>query len=312
MCRTLWIFILSALLVGCTTTIQPGVVSTEAPAGLLTPYLTPTLRGTSTPDLSLANVPSATPTLRVHTVVAGEVLSYIAGMYGVTVPAIVAANPGLNQDVLSVGQKINIPAPKPGGTGSGAGMPTPTPAPVEAGTPNCLRVLDGGAWCFLPIRNGMGNLIENVSAVITLSGGGGQSVVQTGFAILDVIPAGITLPIAVYIPAPIPAPFTASAVVSTGLIVPTGDSRYLVNHIESLLIGIQPDGRSAQVSGEVRLDGESVSPSHVWVALVAYNEAGKIVGVRRLEYTTALSFSGWVYSQGDAIVRVEVVAEVRK
>ncbi len=310
--RIIPLLVLVVILTGCKTTVLPAMLSTEAPAGLLTPYLTPTLRGTSTPDLSQPNLPTVTPTLRVHTVISGEVLSYIAGMYGVTVSAIVAANPGMNPDVLSVGQKINIPAPKPGGTGSGSGLPTPTPAPVELGTPNCLRVLDGGAWCFLPIRNGMGNLIENVSAVITLSGSSGQSVAQTSFTVLDVIPPGITLPIAVYIPAPIPVPFTVSAVVSTGLIVPTGDTRYLANHIESLLVGIEPDGRSAQVSGEVRLEDASVSPSHVWVALVAYDESEKIVGVRRLEYTNTFSFSGWVYSQGGAIVRVDVVAEVRK
>jgi hypothetical protein len=143
-------------------------------------------------------------------------------------------------------------------------------------------------------------------------GSGGQVITQTGFAMLDVIPPGITLPIAVYIPAPIPAPFTASAVVSTGLIVPAGDTRYLANHIENLKVDIQPGGRSAQVSGDVRLEDASVSPSQVWVALVAYNEAGRIVGVRRLEFSNVLSFSGWVYSQGEAITRVDVVAEVRK
>jgi hypothetical protein len=101
-------------------------------------------------------------------------------------------------------------------------------------------------------------------------------------------------------------------VVSTGLIVPAGDTRYRANHIENLKVDVQPGGHSAQVSGEVRLEDASVSPSQVWVALVAYNEAGRIVGVRRLEFSNVLSFSGWVYSQGEAITRVDVVAEVRK
>jgi hypothetical protein len=162
------------------------------------------------------------------------------------------------------------------------------------------------------IRNIMGSPIENVSAVITLVGTGGQMVSQSGFTLLDVIPPGAALPIVIYIPAPLPAPFTTRVIVSTGIIVPTGDSRYLTNQIENLQVNIQPDGGSAQVSGEVRLEDASTPVNQVWVALVAYNEAGDIVGARRLENADMLTFSGWVYSQGEAIFRVTVVAEVRK
>ena len=311
MCRNLWIFILAHSLWVAKRPFNLVLSARKLLPGCSPLTLPPPCAATSTPDLSLANMPSATPTLRVHTVIAGEVLSYIAGMYGVTVPAIVAANPGLNQDVLSVGQKINIPGTqarwhrqrrghadthtRPGGSGH-------TQLPACTGW-RCLVLLAhpqrygqshreclGGHHAFRRWRSIRWSNRFCHAGCDPSRDHPAHCGVYSG-----------THPGTVH---------RREGSVSTGLIVPTGDTRYLVNHIEGLLIGIQPDGRSAQVSGEVRLDGASVSPSHVWVALVAYNAAGKIVGVRRLEYTTTLSFSSWVYSQGDAIVRVEVVAEV--
>ena len=51
--------------------------------------------------------PSAAPV--VHVVKRGEILSGISKKYNVKIPAIVAANPGLNPDRIRIGQKLNIP-----------------------------------------------------------------------------------------------------------------------------------------------------------------------------------------------------------
>ncbi|MDD5138780.1 MAG: LysM peptidoglycan-binding domain-containing protein [Verrucomicrobiales bacterium] len=48
---------------------------------------------------------------RTHTVAANETPSSIARKYGVTLTALLAANPGLNPKKLRVGQSINLPSP---------------------------------------------------------------------------------------------------------------------------------------------------------------------------------------------------------
>ena len=48
----------------------------------------------------------------VYAVVAGDTLNAIAVRFNTTVPAILAANPGLNPDFIAVGQSICIPVPR--------------------------------------------------------------------------------------------------------------------------------------------------------------------------------------------------------
>jgi LysM repeat protein len=53
--------------------------------------------------------PAARP--RTHTVAAGETLAAIARKYGVSLTALLAANPGLQPTHLRVGQPVNLPPP---------------------------------------------------------------------------------------------------------------------------------------------------------------------------------------------------------
>ena len=250
----------------------------------------------------------------------GEVLGYIAGRYGVTVAQIVAVNPGMNPDLLTIGQKITIPNPVPGSNivSSGSNNPTPTPVVVDLGSVSCNRNLEGGAWCFFTVHNGQGNMIENVSADIKLFDAAGQQVgEQVAYTILDVIPAGGVLPIAAYFDAPVPSPVTATAMINSGILVPTGDTRYLPATIRNQSVAIQSDGLSAVITGEVVPDIATKGASSIWVAAVAYDAADSIVGVRRWMSKSALTagqvqpFSLIVYSSHDAIVRVELSVEAR-
>lgn len=309
-------FFLAFLLLGCKS--ASGSI-TPIPSEVLIPWQTPTPLGT--PDLNQSALqPSPTPTLRVHEVVSGEVLGYIAGRYGVTVDQIVKANPGMNPDFLTIGQKITIPNPVPGSNiaSSGSTMPTPTPVVVGLGRVNCYRSLEGGAWCFFTVRNGQGNMIENVSADVKLFDAAGQQIDElVAFTILDIIPPGGVLPIAAYFDAPVPYPVTATAVVNSGILVPTGDTRYLPVTVKNQSVVIQSDGLSAMITGEVVPDDATKAASSIWVAAVAYDASDAIVGVRRGMSTSALPagqahpFSLTVYSSNDAIVRVELAVEAR-
>ena len=55
-----------------------------------------------------------TPTSRVHVVRRGQTLSGIAGEHHVTLAAVLAVNPQIeNADLIHPGQEVKIPAPKP-------------------------------------------------------------------------------------------------------------------------------------------------------------------------------------------------------
>lgn len=95
---------------------SPRTLATTTPAFLST--ATPTRPGNSTrtPTAPVATTqsPSATASPstsaeRTHTVQAGDTLSAIAERYGVTVAAVLAANPGTTEN-LQIGAVLRIPA----------------------------------------------------------------------------------------------------------------------------------------------------------------------------------------------------------
>jgi hypothetical protein len=87
--------------------------------------------------------------------------------------------------------------------------------------------------------------------------------------------------------------------------------------MHNTLVQVNADGRSANVSGQVLLPGDARAASQVWVAGTAYDEAGRVVGVRRWESTAGLSpgrslaFEFMISSIGGEIARVEFAVEAR-
>lgn len=71
----------------------------------------PTPAPTLTPIATALPPGPPTPTPVIHVVAAGESLTYIAGLYGVSVEAIVKANNLANPDSIYTGQKLVIPGP---------------------------------------------------------------------------------------------------------------------------------------------------------------------------------------------------------
>lgn len=67
-------------------------------------------RPAPTPASSSASATSSRPAPRIHKVQPGETPSSIARKYGVSLEALLAANPGLNPRRMQIGQSLNIPA----------------------------------------------------------------------------------------------------------------------------------------------------------------------------------------------------------
>lgn len=87
-----------------------------APPPTANPVSPQPAQNTSTPGRTFAEDRPAHPaaakeTLRAHTVVAGETAVRIARRYGVSLDALLAANPGLEPRRMRVGQILNIPSP---------------------------------------------------------------------------------------------------------------------------------------------------------------------------------------------------------
>ena len=254
-----------------------------------------------------------------HTVKQGETVSGIALLYGVTVDAILAANPKLNPNLMVVGSTLVVPAG--GGAKAPAGeLPTATRLPVRLDGVHCAAVQGGGAWCFVVAHNPQKIRVESVSVIIRIANDKGNGMVsQVAFAMLNLLPAGGTLPLAVYFPPPVPNNIQASAELLTALPVNAGDDRYLPVKLGEEKTDILPDGLSANVSGTVTLDKSSARAQHVWVLMIAYDASGQVIGLRRWEMGSAqvlkpgkqMAYAETVYSTGGKIAKVTTMAEAR-
>jgi hypothetical protein len=94
------------------------------------------------------------------------------------------------------------------------------------------------------------------------------------------------------------------------------DARYLSATINNTAIQIDASGHSAQVSGQVSLPAESIAATQVWVAAVAYDKSGRVVGVKRWEGGAIqpggnITFDFAVAGLGSVMDAVELFVEAR-
>lgn len=302
----------------CGPQASPTPAPAELPAGTLAAYQTPTASQTPTPLTALSStpIPQPSPTPRSHVIARGEDLGGIAYRYGVSVAAIVEANPGVDPRLLVVGASLVIPPSAQGEVLEDGILPSPTPVALRAGRVNCLRSAEGGAWCFAMLRNPGDQAVEGVAARMTVQAGeGGEVRSQSAELPLNRLPAGGRLPLAAYFPPPWEVDGVVSVSVQSALPVGDGGGRYSEVRLANESVTISPDGLSAQVEGELEV-GEG-GANTLWVALAALDANGRVVGVRRWENKTALTgggktaFQGVVYSLGQRIHRVIWEVEAR-
>lgn len=294
-------------LTACTGKAEP---LTPPPA--LIPYQTVTPAETATILPVLTSIILPTPTTFTYTIVAGDTLIGIAGRFGISLEALIAANPGIQPSALLVGDSLTIP------TGSSnPAEPTPSPAPLQIRQARCWSQSDGGLWCFALIQNEYAQAVENISAQFTLLDLNGQEIAsQAAFAMLNKLPSGSSMPLAVHFPAPMPVDPAVRVQVLTAIRLLPADARYLPAATDNTLLRIDPSGRTAQVTGRVLLEGQGTA-STTWVLAVVYDETGNVVGLRRwesqspLSADTPLSFDFYVYSLGPGIARVDFLVEAR-
>ena len=290
-------------------------VSTPKPVELVS-YLTQTPQ-TSSPSTPEGLVPLKTPlptsTPFAYTVKSGDTISGIALQFGVSIDDLLAANPEVNANAMSIGTVLRVPSNPDNPTGEA----TPTPAPLIVDQIECFPTFNKGMWCFVLVRNDFPDLVENVSAQVTLVDENGTFLVtQTAFLPLNILTPDISLPLGVYFPPDIPFDAKPQVQILTAIQLQPNDSRYLPATVNNTLVQINEDGHFGEISGEVRLSAEATAANQVWVVAVAYDEDGRVVGVKRwdgggMQPGTRLMFEMTVSSLGGRMTRVEFAVEAR-
>lgn len=314
-----------SLAVGASVFLLISCISSEAASPSRPPTLIPFLTSTRsaiaptgtllTPEgIVAAETPLPTLTPFTYTVQRGDTISSIALKQNVSIDDLLAANPDISPNAMAVGQVINIPS----NLQNPAGEPTPTPAPFTIQQIECYSTADQGMWCFVLAHNEFPDFMENVSAQVTLVDANNAVISsQPALLPLNILPPNTSLPLTVFFPAIIPTEAKPQVQVLTATRLLPGDQRYLPATVNNTLVQVNADGRSAQVSGQVRLPENANVAHQVWVTGTAYDQAERIVGVRRWESSAALAphgslpFQFMLSSLGGTIERVEFAVEAR-
>ncbi|MDK2982516.1 MAG: hypothetical protein PWQ55_2863 [Chloroflexota bacterium] len=299
-----------------------SVFAAQQPAAqsLLTPYVTLTPAGvvlpteTATPEATLE--PTLTPTPFAHVLGTGETISSLALGYGLEISEILAVNPQLTPNALSVGTEILIPYDN-----SAAGEDTgPTvnaisePLALNVGEPACMETAEGGLWCLAQVGNPLSQSASGITVTFTLrDSAGGTLAEQTVPTLLNLLTPGETLPASAYFDTSLTAGYQVSTVLNTAL--PLDENAPGYTPLLLKVNAIDPAGQSARVSAVIPVQAADGGVSSIWVALIAYDAGGQVVGVRRLEYAPLTegeegqAIKVYVYSNSRAIQQVDVRAE---
>ena len=299
------LFLLALLLSACAS------VNDQNLDGVLQPYLTSTPVQTITPNvITIFETPVPTSTPFVYVIQSGDTFSELAGKFNISQDQLRAANPDVSPNSMTIGGTLLIPDPST--ALAAASTPTPVPAPVTQAV--CHSSADSGLWCFALVQNNTADILENVSAQITLLDSNGTAIAsQTAFTPLDIIPANSSMPLYVFFPNT-PVDLTPQVQIMTALQAST--SSYLPAIINNSLAQTESNGKTAQLSGQVYLPPESQAATQVWVAAVAYDKNGTVVGVRRwegggIQPGTSINFNFAVSSLSGDIEAVDFFVQVR-
>jgi LysM repeat protein len=304
----------SFLLFAC----APGAATPDSaytPPAEPVPYLTLTPSPTMTEvPLATLETPLPSPTPFLYKVTSEDTMSSIAEKFGISLDDLIAANPDVVPSAMSVGQELRIPS----SSGGSSGESTPTPVLLNVTQVSCYSTAEGGLWCFVLVHNDYPDRLENLSAQVSLLGGDGRTISsQMAISPLNILPPGEAIPLTVFFPPEAPSEARPSVQILTGIRLLPDDNRYLNAVLQNTLVKVDWSGKIALLSGYASLPQKSKSANQVWVAAVAYDAAGRVVGFRRWESSKkldgggSLPFEFTVSSLAGAIARVEFLVEAR-
>jgi LysM repeat protein len=275
------------------------------------PTVTATVQPTSTPFPLQTQGMLSTPTQVSYTVRQGDTLKVITDLFGISLQALEAANPGVQATALQVGKVLIIPTSDQFQTSAA------TPASVRLVGCRCYPEVTGGLWCLAWLVNENYSPLENIIAQFSLFDTSGKSIgTQIAYPLLDVLPPGRTLPLAVHFTPPMPANAIAQVQLLTSILILPGDARYLPVMLENTLVQVDSSGLTAWVSGRAYLTSKGETSS-LMVLAVAYDAAGNVIGFRRWKASSPvtreepIAFEFLVSSLGPPIERVDFLTQAQ-
>jgi LysM repeat protein len=277
------LFSLTVWLSACSSTSPTLPSPSLTLKGELIPFSSPTPSVTPSPlplvaTVSFTPIPTATPFT--HIIAKDDTMLGIALRYGVTLEDLQAANPGVDPGFLVIGNSLIIPI--------NGQLPNeitqPTPMPVTWNAPICYPSEDGGLWCFISVINDQPTALENLTGWINIYDIKGELLSgRTAVAPLNRVQVGSTMPLVAYFPPPLDDNLIPQGQLLSVIAVEDESNRYLNASVQKVSIEITNDGLVATVGGQVEIPQGSI-PSSVWLALIAYDDVGKIVGMRKFDF----------------------------
>jgi len=301
-------------LAGCAANPAAQIPRVTATLEPYRPTSTHTPASESAATLAILPTVGASPTPQAYAVRANDTFLAIALAFGLSHEELLAANPGLNPDLLSIGQQLLIPVP--GGQGTATPIPTPTPLPLQVTEPRCFPSTSGGLWCLVSVTNTTGAAVEGLSGLLSLLSTSGDPLLTLPiYPPLNLLPADQVMVLATYLTPPVPAFTRVVAALTMAVPVQQIDSRYATLDWSAARSQPSADRQSWDASVNIRLPADSATTWRVAVALLAFDDQGQVIGFAKWEPADALrpgeqvEADLTVYSLGPTIEHVEVMAE---
>jgi len=284
--------------------------STSTPFILLTPYISPA-KDTVMNSLVLPQSSSLNP--KTYIVKQGDTMSAIALKFGVTIDDILVMNPGIDSQIISTGSELKIPEVKGGKTI----LPKPTPLPLLLSSPLCNPVSDGGLVCIITAQNTSIVPLEGVSIAFLLYSKEGKLFSEKEVASpFSRILEGMSLPIAVYFPHPLPEDWIPVAIVRMALPGINDNQHYLTAEAKIDEIHKAESQKWALARGHITLTSSNHKPLLARLLVSAQDEKGNTVGMKTWEWEGVLSgdnpipFEIEIFSISSTINTISVQSEI--
>ena len=248
----------------------------------LTPYKRPTLAPTSTLVAGRTNTPQPTATPAVYVIQQNDTLISIAKRLGITVEALIQANPDVVPSALTVGQQLLLP-----GDQSRQGIALlPTPVALSMGQPFCDTQPDG-IECSVDVENPSQSPVENILVRFHLFAADGSEVgAMEGVLLLNQLQPGQTLPATAFFPGASGQASVEAFLVSANP-APASTLEGL-SKLTDIQQSISWDGKTATVRGLVANPAGFTTPRNIWVAIIGQDGTGATVAYRRWEWRGTL------------------------
>ena len=319
------VLLLASLLTGsCLVEIEYLPTRTPEPTAALPSEtaVIPTFTPTLVPTAASTPIPTATPEPVTFTVGEGHDMFSIALFYGISLDELKAANPDVNPNAMGLGTVLIIPVdpleletlfpedPEPTLSWQGT-------VAIKDGA-ICHPAGIGGAYCLAEVVNLGEEPLENVSVLFQLFDQAGRiSAEMTEFTPLNILGVDASLPVIAYFSEGVPEGGRVEVLIDFWLPTMPENDRYVQAEVTSQQIELDQEALLAKVSGEIAVPLEDRELASLWLLVVAYDQEGNPVGVRRWEADLPLTdlneipFETFVYSLAGAIDSIELLVEAR-